>query len=148
MFKENIAWIQNMEPISAGFNGSNAGVMNRPLKDLLANDKDLNTRLLLLERTILNKSDSFFITSSDNNIKFRVKSITPIIAYLPLVDTDFSITIIKIGGEITITPQSTDYIYEGQLSQSITNDDEFSVITLDYNSNIWYPTYKLGTWTF
>lgn len=156
VFKNTVAWIQNGEPISAGFNGSNTGVINRPLREIFSNTQNLNERVTLLEGTsFLNKSSSFYITSSDNNKKFRIiLNNNSILAYLPtggLNCDGFSVTVIKIGiGTLQVIPRTVDKIYLGIANQAIITTDVFATLTLEYvySTLTWYPIYKTGTWSF
>lgn len=45
LVNETISWLQNGEPVTGGSGGDSAGVLNRPLVQLLANDNGLQDRL-------------------------------------------------------------------------------------------------------
>ena len=152
-FKQNIGWIQNGEPVSAGFNGSNTGVINRPLRDLLNNCKNLNERLIKVETKFVNKDSSFFITNLDNNVKFRVVSLSPVSAYLPSLsesDDGLSVSILKVNSSLSIIPQGIEKILNGNVNQTITNTESFAFIHFEYiySTRTWYPIHIIGSWSF
>ncbi len=152
-FKNNIGWIQNGEPVSAGFNGSNSGVINRPLKELLNNTKHLNERLTKLETKFVNKEESFFITTLDNNVKFRVVSSSPVSCYLPSLsesDDGLSVSILKVNSSLSIIPQGLEKILNGNMNQVITNTEQFAFIHFEYiySTRTWYPIHIIGSWSF
>ncbi len=151
-FNSQLTWIQNGEPLSGGFNGSNSGVMNRPMRELLNNTKNLNERLTLAETVAYyNKDDSFFVTLSNKSYRVTMAS-NSLIAYLPDLSIDgYKTTIMKIGvGTLSITPQGLERHYLGNSAQAISNSlDPYAVISLEYvlSTRTWYTIYKAGIWT-
>lgn len=68
-----LSWIQNSEPVSGGTGGNSDGVVNRPLIQLLENDKNLDERLTALGsttelKTILNNAITNSEIAGDANI--------------------------------------------------------------------------------
>lgn len=151
-FNNQLTWIQNGEPLSGGFNGSNSGVMNRPMRELLNNTKNLNERLAIIESVAFyNKDDSFFVTESNKSYRVTMDS-NSLIAYLPNPSTDgYKTSIMKIGvGTLSVTPQGVEKHYLGSAAQAISNSlDPYAIISLEYviSTNTWYTVYKTGTWT-
>lgn len=78
---DNLSWIQNGEPVSGGSGGSSEGTTNRPLLQLLENDKSLDARtsqtgiLEIIEGAITNNeiAPTANIEESKLNLLFRGK---------------------------------------------------------------------------
>jgi len=150
-FTQVLSWIQTREPLSAGFEGGSAGVMNRPVKQLLNNDKHLLERIVVLEGgQFINKSNSFFFEKTDSRKTLRLEGgVTVSLPQMFEEDDGVILKVVKVS-EGTININSPfNYIQGCLLGQTLKNDvDTLAVITLEYvySCNTWIILYKQGTW--